>query len=107
MEGSKLFLMAEADATWQSFRDVPGASRWQLAAYAGPVWNPTQGLYASIAYELFDEDLRVRDVERHAASMWVSLLPRAHFEIMLSGRAQVIGDADHALMTLLQLHYYL
>lgn len=103
---AKLLWLAELDATWQRFRDVSGAARWQLAAYAGPVWTPTQGVYAGLAYELFDEDLVVRDVERHGLSSWIAFHPRAHLELMLSGRVQLIGTDDRAAMTLLQLHYY-
>jgi hypothetical protein len=99
-----LLVMAEIDGVSQSFD--AGPSRWQLAGYAGPVWLPTRGLSVGAAYEIFDEDVAVSEVTRHAAGLWTSWLPWAHVEVMLSGRAQRIGTSDRALTALLQLHYY-
>jgi hypothetical protein len=46
-------------------------------------------------------------VARHSADAWVSVFPRAHFEVMASGRAQRIGPAERAYLAMLQLHYAL
>lgn len=102
-----LLWMLEVDGTRESFTSAAGADRWQLAAYTGPVWVPLRGVYAGAAYELFDEDFAVRGTERHALGAWVSYLPWAHVEVMLSARAQLVGTSDRAWNTLLQLHYYL
>lgn len=108
LAGPHLLWMMEVDGAYQRFRGpLLGASRYQLAAYAGPVWMPVDGLSAGAAYELFDEDLLTRGVERHAVGLWVSYLPWAHVEVMLSGRAQLIGPSDRALTAMLQLHYFL
>lgn len=106
MEGPGLLWLLEVDGGVEQLREA-GVSRPQLMAYAGPVWIPTQGLYTGVAYELYDEDLKVSGVARHAVSAWASFYPRAHFEIGLLGRAQVIGASDHAMTALLQVHYYL
>ncbi|MCC6993254.1 MAG: hypothetical protein IT370_01365 [Deltaproteobacteria bacterium] len=106
LPGAKLMLMAEVGAVRQLFNVVDGADRWQLASYAGPVWVPTRGVYAGAAYELFDEELELGDTERHAGSLWVAYHPRAHFEVMLSGRSQLVGADDAAHTALLQVHYY-
>jgi hypothetical protein len=107
LESTSILLMAEVDTTWQRFRRTGGESRMQLASYLGPVWFPTQGLSVSATYELYDEDLTVRNVERHGLGAWVSFMPRAHFEVMLSSRYQFIGKSDSAFTTLLQVHYFL
>ncbi len=104
LAGANLMLQAEVDAVHERFADE---SRNQLAAYAGPVLVPARGLYTGVAYEAFAEDLAVRSVLRQAIGAWISVLPRAHWEVMLSGRGQRIGPDEHALVTLLQLHYYL
>jgi hypothetical protein len=104
---SRLMWVAELDAVRQIFIAAPGPPRWQAVAYAGPIWMPVRGLSVGVAYELFAEDLRVRGLERHAVDAWAAFLPWAHFEIMLSARAQRIGPDGGAWAGLLQLHYYL
>lgn len=105
LDGAKLLVQAEVDGVRQSF--ATGADRFQLAAYAGPVLVPVRGVYVGAAYEAFAEDLAVRGVLRQAVGAWVSVLPRAHWEVMLSSRAQRIGPREHAAVGLLQVHYYL
>lgn len=106
MEDLKLLLMAEADGVHQKFA-IPGApSRYQLAAYAGPVWIPLRGLSVGAAYQTFVEDLAVAGTARHAVDLWASYLPISHVEVMLSARAQGIG-ASRAWNAMLQLHYFL
>lgn len=107
LEPLHLLWMTELDVGRQVFRDVDGGDRWQLAAYTGPVYNPAQGVYVGLAYELFDSDLTVSDVTRHAFGGWVSYMPRAHFEVRGSVRGQLVGPSDGAVVGLLQLHYYL
>lgn len=105
LEGPNILLQGEIDGVRELF-DGPG-DRWQLAAYAGPVWIPTRGLYTGIAYQTFAEDLHVRGVTRHSVDSFVSFIPRAHFEVMASARAQRIGPREHAYLGMLQLHYWL
>jgi hypothetical protein len=104
-EDTRLMFMGELDGVRQTFSGADG--RWQLVAYAGPIWMPLRGLSVGLAYQLFMEDLRVSGVDRHAADAWVSYLPWAHVEIMLSGRGQQIGSDDSAWTGMLQLHYFL
>ncbi len=105
--GSNLLLMAELNAGYQRFSEAPDNSRMQLLGYAGPVWVPTQGVSASVGYEFFDEDVLTRYVERHALTTTITILPRAHYEIFLLGRAERIGPPGRAFTGMLQLHYYL
>jgi hypothetical protein len=108
LPGARLLLQAELDAVRQLFDAAGGAGdRWQLAAYAGPVLIPARGVYAGVAYQLFTEDAQVRGVARHSLDAWLSVLPRAHVEVMASGRAQRIGPSEHAYLGMLQLHYAL
>jgi hypothetical protein len=105
LEDAKLLVQGEADGVREVFDG--GGGRWQLAAYTGPVFIPTRGVYTGLAYEAFAEDLHVRGVTRHAADAWASWFVRAHFEIMLSGRAQLVGPGERAYLGMLQLHYTL
>ena len=105
-EGAKVLLQGELDVVRERF-DSAGGDRWQLAAYAGPVFVPARGIYAGVGYQVFAQDLQVRSVTRHAGDAWVSYFPRAHFEIMASARAQWVGPAERAYLGMLQLHYAL
>lgn len=105
LDGAKLLVQAEIDGVRQMIDG--GGDRWQLAAYVGPVVIPARGVYVGIAYESFAEDLQTRAVTRHAGNAWVSVLPLAHVEVMLSGRAQWIGPGERAFNTMLQVHYTL
>ena len=107
LSGQKLMLMAELDGAFQRFEDATNYTRFQMAAHAGPVWFPTKGVSASVAYELFDEDVRVKRVERQSLTSWISYLPRAHFEVFALGRAERIGPRNRVYFAMLQLHYYL
>lgn len=105
LDAAHLLVQGELDGVHQAF-DAGGA-RNQLAAYVGPVVVPAKGVYAGVAYEAFAEDLAVHGVLRQAADIWISVLPRAHWEVMLSGRGQRIGPNEHAAVGLLQVHYFL
>lgn len=113
---AKLLLQAEVDGVRQIFGEVAGVGRifeagagdrFQVAAYAGPVLIPARGVYVGAAYQLFHEDVQVKGVIRHSLDAWLSVFPRAHVEVMASGRAQRIGPSEHAYLGMLQLHYAL
>jgi hypothetical protein len=106
LKDAKLLVQTEVDAVRQTF-DGGAGDRWQLAVYVGPVLVPMRGVYAGIGYQAFAEDLAIRAVTRHSGDAWISYYPRAHFEVMLSGRAQWVGPAERAYLGLLQLHYAL
>jgi hypothetical protein len=104
LERTNVLLQGEIDGVREM---LDGGERNQLAAYVGPVLIPARGFYTGLAYEAFSEDLAVRGVLRQAADAWVSVLPRAHWEVMVSARAQRIGPAEHAVVGMLQIHYWL
>lgn len=106
VESAKLLLQSEVHGVREMFEGGEG-DRWQLAAYAGPVLVPARGVHAGIGYQVFAQDLQVRSVTRHSGDAWVSYFPRAHFEVMLSARAQWVGPAERAYLGMLQLHYAL
>jgi hypothetical protein len=107
-ERAKLLGMAEANLVRQTFQ-VAGVGRSQLATYAGAFYAPLGGFLAGVAWERWDEDLAVRRVARDAFAAQVHWFPRAHFELMLYARAQIIGagsGGDAASLAMLQVHYY-
>lgn len=105
IEEGKLLLQGELDGVRERFEG--GGDRWQLAGYLGPVFVPARGIYAGVGYQVFAQDVQVRSVTRHAGEAWVSYLPRAHFEIMATARAQWLGPAERAYLGMLQFHYSL
>jgi hypothetical protein len=102
--GAKLLMQGELDGVREM---LDGGDRNQLAAYVGPVFVPSRGIYAGLAYEAFAEDLAVRGLLRQAVDAYVSVLPHAHWEIEASGRGQRIGPSEHAVVGMLQIHYWL
>ncbi|MBA3459197.1 MAG: hypothetical protein H0T46_04495 [Deltaproteobacteria bacterium] len=106
LEDAKLLFQTEVHGVREMFEGGEG-NRWQLAAYSGPVFVPIQGIYTGVGYQAFAQDLKVRSVTRHSGDAWISYFPRAHFEVMLSARAQWVGPAERAYLGLLQLHYAL
>jgi len=105
LDGARLLLQAEVDGVRQMLD--AGGDRWQVAAYAGPVLVPARGIYAGTGYQVFTEDVQVRGVARQSLDAWLEVFPRAHVEVMVSGRAQRIGPSEHAYLGMLQLHYVL
>jgi hypothetical protein len=101
----KILAQAEAYGVRELF-DGAG-DRWQLAAYAGPVWVAARGIYVGLSYQAFAEDLQYRSLVRQGVDGWVAWHPLAHVEIMASARAQRIGPHESAYNTMLQLHYFL
>ena len=108
LDGPRLLLLGQVDAIHQSFDDVPGASRGQLVLHAGATWMPARGWMASAILERFDEDLAIEGVARTAGSLQLQWFPTAHVELILLGRAQLMGSFDQrAQLLMLQAHYYL
>jgi hypothetical protein len=78
-----------------------------VAALAGPVWLPTQGVFAGLTYQAYDSDLLAEAHHVQAADLWVSVFPLAHFETQLLARAQRAAGGARSMLALLQVHYYL
>jgi hypothetical protein len=105
VDDAHVMVLAELDGVHQKFE--AGSPRWQAVGYAGPVWLPARGVYTGLAYEVFAEDLHVRNVTRQAVDAWLSYLPKAHLELAISGRGQRLGPTEHAYVGLVQVHYSL
>ncbi len=69
LDGAKLLFQAEVHGVREMF-DAGVGDRWQLAAYAGPVFVPIRGVYAGIGYQAFAQDLQVRSVTRHSGDAY-------------------------------------
>jgi hypothetical protein len=104
LAGPRLLWMAELAGGWEVLR-AAGEGRPQLVGYAGPTWFPARGVNVGIAAELFAEDARVVATNRYAGSLSASIMPVAHVELIVTSRYQRVGTDDHALATMLQLHY--
>jgi hypothetical protein len=106
LEPLRLMLLGELDVVHQQFTSLGFPARFQLASYAGGLWMPVTGLSLGLAYESFHEDSALGPTARRALSATASWLPFAHFEIMVLGRAQLVGASTTAWTALAQLHYY-
>lgn len=96
-------LFAEADVLRD---DLGGDGVTQLAALAGANHRIAQGVQLFAWYEQLQEALGYADATRHAVGATLQLYPRAHWEILLSTRWQLVGD-DVVGLEMLQLHFYL
>ena len=107
MPDAEVMLLAEIDLVRQSFADSAGPLRDQLAGYAGASKTVARGWMVGAAVHRWQPDLRVRSA-RDAFEINVQYFPLAHLELHLLTRIGGEGDfEDPALLSLLQLHYYL
>jgi hypothetical protein len=108
IEPARLLFLGEADLIHQR---VPAANynQMQFVSYAGVSWFPVQGLMITPAFERFQENLSVRTTGRSALDLQFNVFPYAHFEAVLLGQYQMVGQQGQPPVTLvmLQLHYYL
>jgi hypothetical protein len=110
LEPWHVIFMGEVDMVRQTFADVEGADRHQLVAYLGATRFWGSGWSTTLALERFDEDLSVKDVAKDALDVNVQWLIRAHLELQLWARYEIIGNGDGgdpARVALFQVHYYL
>ncbi len=104
---AEVMLLGELDLQRQSFAAPGGTTRYQLAAYGGASKFVARGWLVGAAVHRWQPDVRLPSA-RDALEINVQYLPRAHLELHLLSRIGGSGDFDDpALLTLLQLHYYL
>ena len=102
-----VMVLAELDVQRQSFADPGGTTRYQLAAYGGASKFVARGWLVGAAVQRWQPDVRLPST-RDAFEVNVQYLPRAHVELHLLTRIGGSGDfEDPAVLSLLQLHYYL
>lgn len=108
LDSAKILFMAEADL---QRRSTTGGGANQFVGYFGPTFFPAKGFMASLAFERYQEDLRVAGTAHTAVDVQLNYFPWAHCEVVLLGRYQMNGtgpaDGPADSLGLLQLHYYL
>ena len=104
---AEIMLLGELDLQRQAFAHSGGTTRYQLAAYGGASRFVARGWLVGAAVHRWQPDVRLASA-RDAFEINVQYLPRAHFELHLLTRIGGSGDFDDpAVLSLLQLHYYL
>ena len=109
LDSAKILFMGEFDlqrrATWG------GNGATQFVSYFGPTFFPVKGVMWSLAFERYQEDLRVAGTAHSAVDVQINYFPWAHCEVILLGRYQMNGtglaDGPADSLAMLQLHYYL
>lgn len=106
--GAGVMLMGELDLQRQWFDAARAPTRYQLASYLGASKTVVHGVMVGAALHRWQPDLTLRS-SRDAFEVNVQYFPRAHLELHLLARGSAAGNDldDPALLTLLQLHYYL
>lgn len=105
---SKLMVLAELDVA-REWMDGPIPSRTQLAWHLSGSRFVAPGVMVGAGLQRWEPDLVLRSTARDAVEVNLQYFPRAHVELHLLLRAEMLGgDADHlGLVNLLQVHYYL
>ncbi len=100
-----LALLAEADGLFETLDD--GGDRTAIIGYLGLDLRLVRGLQLAAWAEHMRDALDVAGTDRNSLGTSIKWYPRAHWEILLQGRWQLIGGDDQARMAMLQAHYYL
>jgi hypothetical protein len=110
VEKAKMLFLGEANLIRQTFAGNDYAQN-QFVSYTGVNLFPIRGVMGGLAYERYQEDLKLSGTGRNAVSLQLSVFPLAHCEVTFLGRVQVTGsgatDGAGASLAMLQLHYYL
>lgn len=109
VDGAHMLAMGELDVIRHDV--VGGLAFTQMVGYLGLTFFPTKGFMGGLAFERYQEDIRLSTVGRNAVDLEFNLFPWAHIEVVLLGRYQITGagsaDGSAASLGMLQLHYYL
>jgi hypothetical protein len=108
-EGPKLLLLSEANLGVQTFAAEGASARGQLTGYLGLTYFAQDGVLLGAALERHDPDLGLRGTGRDAASLTAQWFFRAHWELLLLGKIELVGDSlsDPSRLAMMMLHYYL
>jgi len=109
LDSAKILFMGEFDLQRRATSGGNGAN--QFVSYFGPTFFPVKGVMWSLAFERYQEDLRVAGTAHSAVDVQINYFPWAHCEVILLGRYQMNGtglaDGPADSLAMLQLHYYL
>ena len=109
LDSAKILFMGEFDLQRRATSGGNGAN--QFVSYFGPTFFPVKGVMWSLAFERYQEDLRVAGTAHSAVDVQINYFPWAHCEVILLGRYQMNGtglaDGPADSLGMLQLHYYL
>lgn len=108
LEGPAVMLQAEVKAAHQTF-DV-GPARNQIIGNLMASWFVHHGYLLDVVVGHYDEDVKIRKVDRDALEVNLHWFPRAHLELILMTRLQTIGfgrGGDTSGYAMAQLHYRL
>jgi hypothetical protein len=89
---------------------VAGYGFTQLVGYVMGSWFPTQGVMIDVGYGHYDENIRIRALDRDCFDLNVHWFATSHFELLLTSRLELIGKGDGGATgayAMLQGHYRL
>jgi hypothetical protein len=108
LDGPDVLLAAELQAVHQNF--ARGPSRNQLVGNLMASWFVKRGYLLDVIVGHYDEDVKVPAIDRDALEVNLHWMPKAHVELILMTRVQLIGlggGGDGSGYALAQLHYRL
>jgi hypothetical protein len=101
----KTLLFVEADFVRLSIPNF--VARGQAIGTLGAAVLPVKGVMVTVLGESYQEDLRVRDAARRAASARIGWFPYAHLEAQFMARAEFAAGGTTTTTLFAQLHYFL
>lgn len=108
LDGPSVLFQAEAQVVRQQLD--AGPTRNQLVAYVMTSWFPHRSYMLDVGIGHYDQDVKVADVDRDAVEANLHWFPKAHMEVVLMTRLQLIGLGNGGPGSgygLLQFHYRL
>jgi hypothetical protein len=108
LEGPDLLLSGEIQAVTE--RIEGGGAPAQLVAYLMGSWFLPHGLLLDVGYGHFDENIRIKNLDRDCLDVNLHWFVSSHFEAVLNARGELIGQGNGGptgSYVLIQGHYRL
>lgn len=105
-ESIDLLVLSEANLGVKKILSASADPILQGVGHLNLTYFLTTGVMLGTTLEVAQTDLSLRGTDRESASLHVQYFPRAHWEVMLLGRAERARQTRDFL-SLLMLHYYL
>lgn len=102
----QVLLLSEIDVGVQQIDTAGADAIWKGIAHLNASHFVTTGVMLGATLEAKHGDFTLRGKDAESALLSVQYFPRAHYELMLLGRAERTRNT-HDLTTLLMFHYYL
>jgi hypothetical protein len=96
IKGPSVLLQGEVQVDNQH---IGGYGLTKLISYVMASWFPANGYLVDVGWGHYDENLRIKGLDRDALDLNVHWFTSSHFEALLNARVEVIGQASSNVNT--------